>query len=319
MKTKSIIFKSIVFLAVLIFPRIVFGIGQTTDPIIINDALRGSTFQKEVIIVNTEKESFLIEVKAEGDINGWVKFFKKNNLKDPIDSIMLKAGEKANLFAEIAIPEDAKNGKYSGTISAIKKPKSEAASYGSSSSVSQKIDRKVDITVNDKENIALKALVIPEKYDLSEKEPLKVRLIYDNQGNVAIKPEINLKIKKDEKILFNISYPFSEDTEAIKPKAVYEVPLIEVPTSMLEKGIYIAEFAFVVDEKNISTERVKFTIGEVTEKNTADNKDRVTIESIGSYKNWIISGLAGIFAIAFMIYGFSIVKKKKRIYIKKLK
>lgn len=319
-KAKKILFKSLVFLALLsFFPQIAFGIGQTTDPIIINDALRGETFQKEVIVVNTGKESFLIDVKEEGDIAGWVKFFKMNDLKNPIDGVYLKAGERINLFAQITIPIDAKNGKYSGFISVIQKPKSEAVEEGSSSSVSQKIDRKVDIEVSDKENIAIKVSVIPEKYDLKENESLKVRLIYDNQGNVAVKPDINLKIKKDEKVLFNITYPFSEDTEAIKPKAIYEVPSVEIPTSMLENGKYVAEFDFIIDTKVVSTKRVKFTIGEVLEKKEeAGSKGVLTMAAKGNYKNWIISGLAGIFAIAFMVYGFSKVKNK-RLYVKKLK
>ncbi len=314
-KIKNLLFKSLVFFALLcIFPPSAFGIGQTTDPIIINDALRGGTFQKEMIVVNTDKEASLIDIKAEGDISGWVKFFKKNDLKNPIAAILLQAGENANLFAEITIPKDIKNGKYSGFIGVIKKPKEESGS-GTFAFVAQKIDRRVNITVNDKENIEIKASVIPEKYDLDEKEPLKVRLIYDNQGNVSIKTDLNFKIKKDEKILFNITYPFSEDTEAIKPKAVYEVPSIEVPTSMLKKGKYVAEIDFVVDKKTISTERFKFIIGKVMEENAPD---KAVTGANNNYLNWIISGLAGLFTLTFMIYSFSKAKKKKEA-VKKVK
>ncbi len=319
MKIRSILIKSFVFFAtILFFPQAAFGIGQTTDPIILKDALRGSTFQKEVIVVNTEKESFLIDIKEEGDIAGWVKFFKMDDLKNPINAVYLKAGERINLFAQITIPIDIQNGKYSGFISVIQKPKSEVASEGSSSSVSQKIDRKIDIEVSDKENISVKASVIPEKYDLEENESLKVRLIYDNQGNVAVKPDINLKIKKDEKILFSISYSFAEGIEAIKPMAVFEVPSIEIPVSTLEKGRYVAEFDFVVDKEVVSTRRVKFTIGEVLDKGEAGSKSILAMALNGNYKNWIIPGLTGIFVIVFAVYGFHKTKKKKS-YVKRKK
>lgn len=326
MELKSLFFKSLMFFAaILVFPQIALGIGQTTDPIIINDALRGQTFQKEMIVLNTDKESTLVGIKAEGDIAAWTKFYKTNNLKNPIDAVLLKAGERVNLFAQIAIPKDIRNGKYSGFLSVTKTPKSEVASAGSSSSVLQKIDRKVDITVKDTQNIELNVSVIPEKYDLEEKEPLKVRFIYDNQGNVAVEPEINLKIKEDDKVLFNINYPFSEGVEAIKPKAVFEIPPIEVPTSMLEKGRYAAEFDFVVDGKSVANNRFMFSVGQVAPQSAAitqnapDAKSKVSMTTVGSYKNWIISGLFGIFAIAFMIYSFAKPKKKKKVYIKKIK
>lgn len=170
----------------------------------------------------------------------------------------------------------------------------------------------MDIKVNDKENIALRVSVIPEKYDLADKESLKIRLIYDNQGNVSIKPEIRFKIKKDEKILFNINYPFSEDTEAIKPKAVYEIPSIEVPTATLAKGNYAAEIDFVVDEKIISTERFKFTLGRENPKNYADDFNKKANPAGNSYNSWIIPGLAGVIALMFMAYGFFRTKNKTK-------
>lgn len=313
---KKLFFTSISLLVIsCFFPQVVFGIGQTTDPIIINDALRGETFQKEMIIMNTDKESTLVQIKAEGDIEGWTKFYKSNDLKNPIDSILMKAGARANLFAEISVPDDIKNGKYSGSLSAVRTPKSEVASSGSSSAVTQKIDRQVNITVSDKENIEIKVSVIPDKYDLDEEEPLNVRLIYDNQGNVSVKPEVGVKIKKDDKELFNISYPFAEGVEAIKPKAVFEVPSIQIPTSMLEKGRYAFEFDFKVDGKSVSSDRFVVAIGDVP---PASPVNKVAVTTDNNYKNWIISALVGAVALMFTIYSFSKSKKKEK-YIKKSK
>jgi uncharacterized membrane protein len=261
MKMKKALFGILAIFAFLfVLPQAVLGIGQTTDPIIINDALRGQTFQKEVIIVNSEKTKSVIEVLAEGDIAEWAKFFDKSDLTNPITEITMDAGVTKNILAEIAIPEDVKNGKYAGFIGVTKKTENEISSE-SSASVAQKINRKVEITVSDVENISIKVSVIPEKYDLEEKESLKVRLIYDNQGNVAVRPDMNVKIKKEDKILFSITYPFSEETQSIKPKAVSEVPGIEIPTATLEKGSYAAEIDFVVDQKIISMESFRFSIG----------------------------------------------------------
>jgi uncharacterized membrane protein len=261
MKMKKALFGSLALFAfLLVFPQAVFGIGQTTDPIIINDALRGQTIQREVIVVNTEKTESVIAIMAEGDIADWAKFFDKSDLENPITEMTMDAGATKNVLAEITVPEDVKNGEYLGSIGVTKKTENEINSE-SSASVSQKINRKVEITVSDDENISIKVSVIPEKYDLEEKESIKVRVIYDNQGNVAVRPDMNVKIKRDDKALFSITYPFSEETQSIKPKAVSEVPRIEIPTATLDKGNYTAEVDFVVDQKTISTESFKFSIG----------------------------------------------------------
>lgn len=109
MELKKTFIGIIVLSAVLaVLPQSAFGIGQTTDPVIINDALRGGTFQKEMIVINTDKEATVIAIESGGDIAGWVKFFKINDLKNPITSLIMKAGERSNLFAQITIPKDKK-------------------------------------------------------------------------------------------------------------------------------------------------------------------------------------------------------------------
>ncbi len=306
MKMKKVLFGSLVMFAFLfILPQAALGIGQTTDPIIINDALRGQVFQKEVIIVNTEKTESVIAIMAEGDIAEWTKFFDKSDLINPIAEMTMKAGATKNLLAEIAIPKDIKNGEYLGSIGVTKKSKNEISS-GSSASVAQKINRKVEIKVSDVENISIKVSVIPEKYDLEEKESIKVRLIYDNQGNIAVRPDMNVKIKKDGKTLFSITYPFPEETQSIKPGSVFEIPGIEIPTATLEKGNYAAEIDFIVDQKTISTESFKFSIGAIVKGNNNNNNNNLEslsfVARIGGGNlmlGWILIG--GFFIILIII------------------
>lgn len=302
---KRMLFKGfVIFAFLLVLPQAVLGIGQTTDPIIINDALRGQTFQKEIIVVNTEKTESVIAVMAEGDIAEWTKFFDKSDLINPITEMTMEAGATKNILAEIAIPEDIKNGDYLGSIGVTKKTENEISSE-SSASVSQKINRKVEIKVSDEENISIKVSVIPEKYDMEEKESIKVRIIYDNQGNVAVRPDMNVKIKRDDKTLFSITYPFSEETQSIKPKAVFEVPGVEIPTAMLGKGTYAAEIDFAVDQKTIATENFKFSIGAIVKGNNNNGLESLGFVSrIGggnSTLGWILIG--GFVVILLIIIG----------------
>jgi uncharacterized membrane protein len=312
MKLKKIMIGVVAFIAMSsVFSQETFGIGQTTDPIIISDALRGQTFQKEVIVINTEKEPATVEIVADGDIADWTKFFRKTDLSAPIASIDLDQGERINLFAEITIPNDVKNGKYSGFISAIKKPKSQENSSDSSSSVNQKIDRVVEIEVKDEENISIRVSVIPESYDIDEKASLKVRFIYDNIGNVAVKPDINFKIKKDDKSIFNIAYPYPENLESVKPKAIFEIPEIEVPTVTLEKGDYAAEIDFAVDGDIVSSEQFRFSIGKIIDEKSGINRNKVTIIKGSLNKIWIALALAGSLIFAAAIYYFLRPRNKK--------
>ena len=261
--------KKIIFFTVLIISlnflicQNVFALGQMSEPIIIENALRGNEYQELIIIVNNEKTYAVIDISAEGAIADWVKFYAPDNLQKTINNINISARENKNINAIFTIPEDMPNGKYTGLISVTKKPENMSNQEGSLVSISQKIDREVTITIGGEEKIGLQVSVIPESYDIAKNKPLNIRFIFDNLGNVSLRPQIDLKIKNlsNEQIVYNAIYPYPESEMSVRPNAQYEIPAISVPTNGLEKGKYLTEIEFLHNNQSILLEDFKFNIG----------------------------------------------------------
>ena len=246
----------------LIVPVVVLAIGQTTDPIVIENALRGGEFQKTMIVLNNDGEKVEVKFSASGQIAGWTKFYLPGDLKNSIQEFSLEKDAQANIVVVFSVPSDAANGDYSGFVGAGKKigPAQENKNE-SSVSVEQRIDRAVKIKVTDQETVNLLVSVIPETYDVKSGENLSVRFIYDNQSNVALKPQIQFRIKKDDKVVYNAIFPYPDGEDSVRPLAQHEIPAVKIPTTELADGRYIAEMEFLHNGQSIATQDFKFTIG----------------------------------------------------------
>ena len=257
------IINSTLILAVLIislfFPIAIKAIGQISKPIIIENALRGQDYQEEIVIFNTEKNNIIVQLNANDGIQDWVTFYSLDDSQTPITETEIDGSSKIKLNAIIHISESAPNGEYKGLISAISKPKSNTTTTDSVAYLSQKIDRPVTITVSDNEIIKMDVSVIPNEYDLIKDEKLSVRIIYDNQGNIDIKPQIQLKIKKDENIISNLIYPFPEDSNPVRPNQRLEIDPIVLQTVGYMPGEYMAELSFLINNEPIINKHFAFS------------------------------------------------------------
>jgi hypothetical protein len=275
------IMKKILFLATsLVFSVLlagqaltVFAIGQTTNPIVIKNALRGNEYHQTMIIVNTEKSDAQVNFIASGQIGEWAEFYKLNDFQSLFSEADMKPGEVLKVSVLFKVPLDMPNGEYKGFISAVKQADSAENIGESSATVSQRIDREITIEVNDNEIVSFEVSVIPKTYNLEENEILSIRLIYDNRGNISISPQVQIKIKEDGQVIHNSIYPYPEDQPLVKSGTIYEIPVIEIPTSKFERGEYTAELSFSTD-KGVATEKdFFFSIGDVVIDGDNDNNN----------------------------------------------
>lgn len=284
-KFKTLNIFALTIIAAFLFCSQVSAIGQVTDPIIIKDALRGEKIQETLFIVNTDDKEAKIDLISEGDIKDWVKFYNKNDVKTPIQSVVIPANSRLDVIAYFNIPKNISNGEYRGLVSVIKKPDVEKKKEETSASILQKIDREVTIIISDKENIKLEASIIPNEFDLKKDEPLSIRIIFDNQGNVSINPQVQLKIKKGNKTVYNAIFPYPEDMDFVKPLEQVEIPAIEIPISSFEKGQYLAEINILYNNKIILEKDFQFSvdiIGHPIKKNNIINLITFNFKTI----NW---------------------------------
>ncbi|MFC1622649.1 hypothetical protein ACFL1Y_01485 [Patescibacteria group bacterium] len=302
-------FKTLLFLfsisIILILPLNVLAIGQITEPIVIENALRGEDFQDTLVIINTEDQAIRVGLVADGEIKEWTKFYNLDDMENSIENILLTSGEKKSVNIIFSIPEDAPNGKYLGSVAVIRKPDDVSQEKGSSVSLSQRIDREATIEVGGEEKINLAVSVIPESYDIEKNKPLNIRFIYDNQGNVSLKPQIDLKIKTLEgKVAYNAIYPYPESESKVKPGSQHEIPALEIPTSGLSIGKYRVEMKFLHNGEVVVEEDFKFSVAQ------GGLWGMIKGASIGPWKiNWLVLGVTLILIILIVVIGVLLKKK----------
>ena len=258
----QIFFKSIfLFVFGFIFaPCSAYAVGQMTRPIMVDNAMRGQEFEQILTIMNTEEEATEIYFLAENDIEGWVEFFLPENMNNPIIKLDMAAQERRAVIAKFSIPEDKPNGEYKGLLSIKHKAKKSTTTSMVTSQIARKVSRPVTIIVTDIEDINFKATFIPEKYDLLPGEPLKIRVKYANQGNIAIKPQLQIKIVQADKNYYNAILPYPEDEEGVKPLTTYEIAPIDIPVAGVALGKIRAEITVLYNQEAMQEETIKFTV-----------------------------------------------------------
>ena len=139
-------------------------------------------------------------------------------------------------------------------------PKDEDGDEGSSASVVQKVGREVLITITDQEIIGFETTIIPD-YDIEKDGTLKIRIIYENLGNIFIKPDTQLTIKKGGKTIFNAIFPYPANEEAVKPRIKKEITPIEWQSTGQVEGRYLAEVKILHNGQTMEEDDFPFVVG----------------------------------------------------------
>lgn len=246
-------------IAFLCLPISAMAIGQITQLIEIKNVLRGQEIQEILTLFNSENNEVEFTLEDEGDIDGWAKFYSMDDSKNPIEKIKAPAKGRIQAIVKLTIPEDVANGTYSGMINVLNKPK-QSEDSNKKTTVAQKVSRRVLIEVSDQEIIECKAFVIPVSYSVGQGEPLKIKIVYNNRGNVKIKPNAQLKISFNGEQIHNAIYPYPENEEAVKPLSQKEI-FVEWSANDLEKGKHNAQVDILLNGKIIQEESFGFNVG----------------------------------------------------------
>lgn len=262
MKKLTTILITIIFLS-FISTSTVFAIGQITEPIVIKDALRGQEASTMLTLLNSEYKEVKYGLRAEGQIADWASFFSVDdkNFENPITEIEMPSDQYTNVNVRFKIPDDTPNGEYTGELLVFLASSGELKGEETSVNVSQEIGRDVTITVTDKEVIKLQTSFIPLTYDVQQGKPLKIRVLYDNQGNIAVEPDLQLKITKNGRTVYNAIFPYPELEEAVRAYTNKEISPIEWQTIGQENGNYTAELKVILNGQEIQSSSFKFLIG----------------------------------------------------------
>jgi hypothetical protein len=250
------------FLSFISFQQVI-AIGMMTEPIVIKDILRGQETFATLNLLNSENREVIYGLAAEGQIAGWVSFYtiEDADLESPITKINMPSAKFTDVKMKISVPNDMPNGTYTGEVLAFLASSGELIEGQTTVNVSQQVSRKVTVIVTDKEILQFKAAFIPATYDVQPGKALKIRVLYDNQGNIAVKPDLQLKIIKDGATLYNAIFPYPDNEEAVRAYATKEIPPIEWQTIGQTNGNYKAELTVSLNGAEIQKESFSFSIG----------------------------------------------------------
>ncbi|MFZ3099677.1 MAG: hypothetical protein WA103_00370 [Minisyncoccales bacterium] len=204
-----------------LLPVSVLAIGQMTQPIVFENAMRGQELTETLTLFSSQDADVVYGLAGSGDIANWASFYKIDDIEsvNPITEIDVPAKEQVKVTVKFFVPADTPNGKYTGSVAVTGGVPERQESSLNQVQVMDRVARKVTINVTDEEKILLEAEIIPAKYGVSVAEPLRIKALFENKGNVEIRPETHIKITRlsDSKTVHTAIYPYPEDEEAIKP------------------------------------------------------------------------------------------------------
>ena len=224
---------------VLTIPRGVFALGQLTQPIEVKNARRGQVIEERLILNNSDARELSLTLAGQGDIADWATFFLPGDRQTSVTRITIAAKSNLEAYVKIAVPDDARNGTYQGTIQVSQGPGASELGEGVGAVVALSTSRRVTITVTDTETIAFTAQVIPEAFDVRPGEPLNIKILYRNEGNVEIRPRAHVSVKQDARVLGETIYPYPADQPPVKPREEGNIT-VQWPTYRLAEGKYRA-------------------------------------------------------------------------------
>lgn len=236
------------------------ALGQMTKLIEVKNAIRGEEYQSEMLIYNSEKKEIGVSLTAEGETGQWVKFYQPTDLQNPISEAIVPADGNIRILAKFFIPTDQPNGSYKGLLNVTQKNSVNGVQDESVNAMKQMISRKVAIDITGLEDIKLSISVIPNSYDIKAGDPLNIRLIYDNQGNVSLQPKIELKIKNGDNEVLSADYPYPTSETKVIPLSQHEIPALNISTNNLPIGRYHADLKFYQGDNKIATKTFYFNV-----------------------------------------------------------
>jgi hypothetical protein len=119
-------------------------------------------------------------------------------------------------------------------------------------------------------NVPFDASFIPKSYEVTKGDYLKIKTIYENEGNVPINPQIELKIEREGETAYRELFSYPKDQPPVNPHSSFEIPDMEIPTSNLDTGEYNAIMKVSQGEYSIE-KRFDFSIGMVKSASAVNN------------------------------------------------
>ncbi len=230
------------------------GLGIAPASMTISDALKGGSYERTITVFNTGDEAGTFMLTAEGECNEWISFYAECEPTTPLAEVTIPAGGKAKILLRFDIPGDIANAGYAGTIYAQTIPKEKTGAEGAAAQAVIRIPSKIIIEVTGTQ--ILKGTV--KSITTSNTEighPLKIKVFFQNEGNVVTKPKIAVAMTRDSELVDS----FVHDETGVKHDCEDTITVIRNTTGQ-GVGDYTADVEISLGGEVIGTKSLPFKI-----------------------------------------------------------
>ena len=229
------------------------GLGISPANITISDAFKGGTYERTITVFNTGDETGSFGLTAEGECADWISFYEEANPDIAITSVTIQGKDKARIIVKFDIPTDIANADYTSTIYAQSIPEEKEAE-GAVAHAVIRIPSEVLIQVTGTQILegTVKSITTA---DTEIDYPLKIKVEFQNEGNVIAKPRIAVSITKNGEPVDS----FMHDETGVKPGKKDTITVLWNTTGR-ETGDYVANVAVSLGEELLATKELPFNV-----------------------------------------------------------
>ncbi len=230
------------------------GLGMAPASMTISDALKGGSYERMISVFNTGDEAGTFMLTAEGECSEWISFYAEDDLTTPLTEVAIPAGGKAKVLVRFDIPEDIANANYASTIYAQSIPKESSETEGAAAQAVIRIPSKITIDVTGTQILkgTVKSITTT---DTEIDYLLKIKVLFQNEGNVVAKPKIAVAITKDGKLVDSIVH----DETGIKPDCEDTITVLWNTTEQ-RTGDYTADVDVSLGDDVLANKSLPFKI-----------------------------------------------------------
>jgi len=252
----------IVFIAILLLlipgiissPVIATAIAVTPSNLEISDALRGGEYERKITVYNPDSEQTDYTLAASGDAGEWISFYKQDDSDSMVNRVTIPGNENVRLLVKFTIPQDAANGEHNAVISVTSVPVEEAPGVsGHAVSLAAPVSVTIFVTGN---QILSGVVTSINADDVEVNYPLRIKVHFQNTGNVVAIPQTTVEITTQDGIAIN---QYISDDFSVKPQKHETIP-IEWDTTGRDPGDYIADVSVALGDTIIKQEKLSFSI-----------------------------------------------------------
>jgi len=228
------------------------GIGVAPSEIKIHDAFRGEEYRKTITVSNADEHEATFSFNVSGECADWISFYKPEDITTPITSITIPGNEKREILVVFKIPNDAENRIYNSAIIVQRAPKAVEGGVGAGVALKMPISVTIEVTGVQKLTGEVRDI---RTTDVEVNYPLRIKVDFQNTGNVIARPLIEVAIVKDNMTIDTFTYA---DT-AVKPNE-RKIISVEWDTTGREVGDYIAKVTVSLGGEILATKDLTFKL-----------------------------------------------------------